>query len=39
MTPWQIAELKISDSKPDKTFNAVTDGFEHTSNLPIDALP
>jgi hypothetical protein len=39
MTPWQIAEPHRPDSNADKTFHAITDGFEHAPNLPIDSLP
>jgi hypothetical protein len=35
----QIADPKISDSKAEKPFDAVSDGLEHTPNLPIYSLP
>jgi len=35
----QIAEAKISDSNAQKMFDAVSDGLEHTPNLPIYSLP
>jgi hypothetical protein len=38
MPPRQIAEPKISDSKTEKMFNAIPNGFEHPANLPIDSL-
>jgi hypothetical protein len=38
MTLWQITEPDRSHSNADKTFHAITDGFEHASNLPIDSL-
>jgi hypothetical protein len=34
----QLAEPKISDSKTDKMFDAVPNGFKHPVNLPIDSL-
>ena len=38
MTAWQIAKPKISDANANETFDAITDGFEHTANLAIDSL-
>src|SRR6266550_3466124 len=35
----QIAEPKISDTNAEKSFDAVSDGFEHAPNLPIYSLP
>src|SRR4051794_27408592 len=39
MSARQIDKPKISDSNADKMFGAVSDSFEHATNLPIDALP
>jgi hypothetical protein len=39
MTLWQIAKSHRPNSNPDKTFHAISDGFEHAPNLPIDPLP
>jgi hypothetical protein len=35
----QIAQPKIPDSNAEKMFDAVSDGLEHASNLPIYSLP
>jgi hypothetical protein len=34
----QIAQPKISDSDAEKMFDAVANGFKHTTNLPIYSL-
>jgi hypothetical protein len=39
MPAGQIAEPKISDSNAEKSFDAVSGGFEHAPNLPIYSLP
>jgi hypothetical protein len=38
MTARQIAKSKISDANANKIFHAITDGFEHTTNLAINSL-
>jgi len=38
MTAWQVAKSKISDANANEIFDAITDGFEHTSYLAIDSL-
>jgi hypothetical protein len=35
----QISKPQISNSNPDKTFDAVSDGLQHATNLPIYSLP
>jgi len=34
----QICKPKISDSNPDKMFDAVPNSFKHPANLPVDSL-
>jgi len=38
MTARQVAKPKISDANANEIFDAITNGFEHTANLPIDSL-
>jgi hypothetical protein len=38
MTPRQVPKPKISDANANEIFDAITHGFEHTSNLAIDSL-
>src|SRR5215467_4790716 len=38
MIPWEVAKPKISDANTDEIFDAITDGFEHAPNLPIESL-
>jgi len=38
MSAWQVTQLKIGNSNANKNSDAVTDGFEHTPDLPIDTL-
>lgn len=38
MPGWQIPEPQISDSKTDKMFDAVSNGFKHPANLTIYSL-
>jgi hypothetical protein len=38
MTSRQVAKLKSTDPNANKTFNAITHGFEHTANLAINSL-
>ena len=33
-----VAKTEIGDANTDEMFHAVTHGFEHTANLPIDSL-
>jgi hypothetical protein len=35
----QIGKPKISYSNTAKAFDAISNGFEHPANLPIDSLP
>ena len=38
MTARQVAKPKISDANTDEIFHAITNGFEHTTNLAINSL-
>jgi hypothetical protein len=38
MPAWQIRKPKISDANAKKIFDAVSNGFEHAANLPINSL-
>src|SRR5882724_787584 len=38
VTARQVAKPKISDANANEIFDAITDGFEYTTNLAIDSL-